>query len=214
MTPFEEGPSAPGRSDVRFVGALMGKYLLASRRDRAACVQVFACRLQSISPRQLVASAPVVGDLGEGMSASFEPFGLLRGRVERMIDGGFAVAIEAEPDDRALLAKRIAWYKRRTFNGLTDKRAHRRLMPRDPRSLLMLADGRALECLIIDMSRSGAAVSADIQPAIGTPLAIGTVVGRVVRWLDVGFAVRFVVEQDEMTLEDSLHPVPQLQLDC
>ncbi len=214
MTQFDERQNASARSDVRFVGALMGKYLLASRRDRAACVQVFACRLQSISPKHLVASAPVVGDLGEGMSASFEPFGLLRGRVERMIDGGFAVAIDADPDDRALLAKRIAWYKRRTFNGLTDKRSHRRLMPRDSRSLLVFGDGRALECLIIDMSRSGAAASADVQPPIGTPLAVGSVVGRVVRWLDVGFAVRFVVEQDQMTLEDCLHPAPQVQLEC
>ena len=79
-------------------------------------------------------------------------------------------------------------------------------MPRDPRSLLVFADGTVVECLIIDMSLSGAAVSADVQPAIGTPLAIGTVVGRVVRWLEVGFAVRFTSEQEMPTLEERLHP--------
>lgn len=204
------GQNAPSRAgDVRFIGALMGKYLLASRRNRALGVQVFACRLQSISPHLMVASAPVVGDTGEELSASFGPFGLLRGRVERLIEGGFAAAIEAEEAERLLLAKRIAWYKKRTFNGLSDKRQHRRVMPRDPRSVLVFADGWTVECLIIDMSRSGAAVSADVQPPIGTPLAVGTVVSRVVCWLEVGFAVRFVAEQDEMTLEERLHPAPR-----
>src|SRR5690606_2514670 len=113
---------------------------------------------------------------------------------------------EAPDDERVLLGKRIAWYKKKTFNGLSDKREHKRVMPRDPRSLLVFADGTVVECLIIDMSLSGAAVSADVQPAIGTPLAIGTVVGRVVRWLEVGFAVRFTSEQKMPTLEERLHP--------
>jgi hypothetical protein len=41
------------------------------------------------------------------------------------------------------------------------------------------------------MSASRAAVSADIVPDIGTPLAVGKVVSRVIRRLDDGFAVRF-----------------------
>ncbi len=182
-------------------------YLLASRRNRTQCVQVFACRLQSISPNAMVASAPVTGDPGEEVSANFEPFGLVRGKVDRLIDGGFSVAIQARDDERELLARRIAWYKKKTFSGLTDKREHKRVMPRDPRSQLVFADGQTLECLIIDMSRSGAAVSADIQPEIETPLALGTVVGRVVRWLDVGFAVRFTQEQEAQTLEERLHSI-------
>jgi hypothetical protein len=42
------------------------------------------------------------------------------------------------------------------------------------------------------MSVSGAAVSAPVQPEIGTPLAVGACVGRVVRLLPDGFAVKFV----------------------
>lgn len=206
MQDLSFGQDAGRPTDVRFIGALMGRYLLASRRYRTECVQVFACRLQSISPQQMVASAPVSGDPGEEISANFEPFGLVRGKVERLIEGGFAVAIDARDDERVLLAKRIAWYKKRTFHGLSDKREHKRVMPRNPRSLLMFGDGSLVECLIIDMSRSGAAVSADVQPAIGTPLALGTVVGRVVRWLEVGFAVRFSAELEAQELEERLHP--------
>jgi hypothetical protein len=65
------GQNATRPSDVRFIGALMGRYLLASRRHKVECVQVFACRLQSISPQTLVASAPVPGVPGEDIAASF-----------------------------------------------------------------------------------------------------------------------------------------------
>lgn len=200
------GQNASQRSsDIRFIGALMGRYLLASRKNRSHRVQVFACRLQSISPQLMVASAPVLGAPGEELSANFEPFGTVRGRVERLIDGGFSMAIETTAEERDLLIKRIGWYKKRVFHGVADKRAHRRLMPRDPRSTILFADGSRMPCLIIDMSRSGAALSADVQPDLGTPLAVGRVVGRVVRWLDVGFAVQFLVEQEPESLEDRLH---------
>lgn len=192
-------------SDVRFIGALMGRYLLASRKNRSHRVQVFACRLQSISSQLMVASAPVLGAPGEELSANFEPFGTVRGRVERLIDGGFSMAIEANALERDLLVKRIGWYKKRVFHGVADKRAHRRVMPRDPRSTILFGDGTRLPCLIIDMSRSGAALSADIQPDLGTPLAVGRVVARVVRWLDVGFAVQFLTEQDPESVEERLH---------
>lgn len=202
------GQNASQRAgDIRFIGALMGRYLLASRKNRSHRVQVFACRLQSISPQLMVASAPVLGAPGEELSANFEPFGTVRGRVERLIDGGFSMAIETTAEERDLLIKRIGCYKKRVFHGVADKRAHRRVMPRDPRSTILFADGTRLPCLIIDMSRSGAALSADVQPDLGTPLAVGRVVARVVRWLDVGFAVQFVVEQEPDRLEDRLHLV-------
>jgi len=199
--------ASPHSSDIRFIGALMGRYLLASRKNRSHRVQVFACRLQSISPHLMVASAPVLGAPGEELSANFEPFGTVKGRVARLIDGGFSMAIETTAEERDLLIKRIGWYKKRVFHGVADKRAHRRMMPRDPRSTVLFADGTRLPCLIIDMSRSGAALSADVQPDLGTPLAVGWVVARVVRWLDVGFAVQFVVEQEPDRLEDRLHLV-------
>jgi hypothetical protein len=51
------------------------------------------------------------------------------------------------------------------------------------------------------MSVSGVAVSAAIQPSIGTPLAVGACVGRVARLLPDGFAVKFVETQNREDLE-------------
>ena len=45
--------------------------------------------------------------------------------------------------------------------------------------------------MLIDVSRSGAAVSADVPPVLGMKVMVGTVPGNVVRLLDVGFAVQF-----------------------
>ena len=210
MQPSERtlGPRSRSR-DVRFIGgAVTGRYLLASRRRYASSAQVFACRLQSISPQTLVVSAPVLGECGEELTIHLHPFGILTGHIDRLVDGGFAAAINASDAQRIRLAKRIEWYKRRTYQGIEDKRRHKRFMPRDPRSLLIMGDGRIIECLIIDLSSSGAAVSADIRPAIGTPLAIGKAVARVVRPLDVGFAVRFVDEIAFERIEDMLHASP------
>ena len=66
---------------------------------------------------------------------------------------------------------------------------------------MIFADGTYRDCFIIDMSPSGAAVSADLLPEIGTPLAIGACVGRVIRHFREGFAVKFVTAQNEQHLE-------------
>ena len=63
----------------------------------------------------------------------------------------------------------------------------------------MLADGSSIPCLVIDASMSGVAVSSELQPEIGTPLAVGSCVGRVVRHFHDGFAVRFVDPLASMT---------------
>lgn len=196
-------------ADVRFIGAVMGRYALESRRARGRGVQVFACRLQSISPHMIVASAPVTGSIEEKITAHFQPFGTLRGQISRHIDGGFCIDIDSGTEERERLAGKIDWYKKRTFAGLSDKRQHKRFMPRDPRSVLLLPDGKLLPCLVIDISASGAAVSADVDPAIGSALAIGKVVARVVRQLEVGFAVQFVEEQDPDRIEETLHAPEQ-----
>ena len=76
---------------------------------------------------------------------------------------------------------------------------------------MIFADGTYRDCFIIDMSASGAAVSADMQPDLGMPLAIGSCVGRVVRHFREGFAVKFVETQDEAQIEKLVaRPIRQL----
>lgn len=188
----------------------MGRYALESR-TRWNGVQIFACRLQSISARQVVAAAPVPGSPAEKITVHFEPFGTLRGNIARHVEDGFVMEIDCDGEERQKLVSKIEWYKKRTFAGLTDKRQHRRFMPREPRSALVLSTGEVLPCLVIDISASGAAVSADVDPPLGEPLAIGRVVARVVRKLEVGFAVQFTATQEQETIEELLRAPDEWQ---
>jgi hypothetical protein len=89
---------------------------------------------------------------------------------------------------------------------VVDKRPYRRVTPRDPRSMLIFADGQQMPCFVIDYSTGDVAVSAATTPELGTPLAIGRLVGRVARRLDIGFAVEFVVRQKLDRIEALLAP--------
>jgi hypothetical protein len=66
---------------------------------------------------------------------------------------------------------------------------------------VLRADGSIQNCFVIDMSVAGVAVSADFVPEPGEVLAVGSVIGRVVRVFREGFAIRFVSLQDSDTLE-------------
>jgi hypothetical protein len=195
--------------DVRHVGAVSGCYTLASRRKAASGhAQVFACRATSISPKEAVLMAPVRGELGERLTTRFDHFGILRGQVSRLLPDGFAMTIEMSEGERVSLAAKIAWLKKRTTHVAVDHREHKRSLPHDPRSVILFADNSTQGCFIIDYSQSGVAVSADAFPEIGSPIAVGTLVGRVVRNFETGFAVQFATVQNSDGLERRLgiHP--------
>jgi hypothetical protein len=77
-----------------------------------------------------------------------------------VFDGGFAMKIVANPKDRAKFWNKLLWLKESQNLEVSDRRAHRRIIPQEPRSTLILSDVRILECFVIDMSASGVAVSA------------------------------------------------------
>ena len=193
--------------DVRFIGALAGRYALPDRRKAVDDkMPVYACRLCSISTRMLVAVGPVVGREGETISAHFEEFGILRGRITRRLPSGFVTVILLSDSERNKLGAKIEWHKKHVHAQVPDKREHRRIQPRDPRSVLTLSDGTSVPCFIIDISQSGAAISAHFWPEIGTPMAVGRLVGRVVRYLEVGFALQFIEVQKTDDLESLILP--------
>lgn len=193
--------------DVRFIGALAGRYALPERRQSADDkIPVYACRLCSISTRMLVAVGPVVGREGELVSSHFDEFGILRGRIKRRLASGFVTSLEMSESERDKLGAKIEWHKKHVHAQVPDKREHKRILPRDPRSAIVLADGQKVPCFVIDVSQSGAAISAHFWPELGMPMALGRIVGRVVRYLDVGFALQFVQHQPFEELETLLRP--------
>ena len=187
-----EVPANERRDDVRVIVNMPGRYMLASKRNIKGERCEFACRIVNISLTAMALSVPVPGPVGERVIVYSEQLGRLHGSITRLMTSGFVMSIAANPQTREKLAAKLDWLaKQKEAPDLPDSRRHARVVPKNPMATLLQADGSLTSCLVIDFSDSGAAVSADLYPAIGTPLAVGKMVGRVVRRFAEGFAVEF-----------------------
>jgi hypothetical protein len=190
--------------------AVGGSYTLGNWFDSQGKPRTFACRTSRISPFRMMVSAPVVGRVGDNISSYFGDFGKLEGLITDTAARSFLLELAMTPSMREKFANKLAWLEKKQRDPtIPDARKQARIIPASPHSTLTLADGSVHSCFVIDMSIGGAAVSADIQPEVGTPLAVGACVGRVVRLLPDGFAVQFVETQNRDLLERRVvRPVP------
>ena len=179
-----------------------GHYSLANWYDHHGNRREFACRTTRVSPFRMLVTVPVVGKVGERVVSYFGDFGKLEGWISDTVAGGFLLDLETDKAQREKLARKLSWLEKKLNDpSIIEARNNGRIIPQNPHSTVIFADGTYRDCFIVDMSASGAAVSADVLPDIGMPLAIGSCVGRVVRHFCDGFAVRFVEAQNEAQLE-------------
>ena len=178
----------------------VGSYTLPNWYDPEGKLRSFACRTTRVSPFRALLDVPVVGKIGDRLTSYFREFGKFEGQISDTVHGGFLLELEMTRAERAKLAEKLVWLEKRQRDPtIRDARRDARYVPDRPHSALMLADGSSIPCLVIDASVSGVAVSSELQPEIGTPLAVGSCVGRVVRHFHDGFAVRFVDPLASMT---------------
>ena len=189
------------RNDVRIIVNIPARFSLSDRRDEHGEQRVFAGRAVNLSTRAIAFASPVDGKVGERVTAHIDHLGKFEGSVIRTLERGFVMSIPADEDTRDKLAAKIEWVENHKNHDVIDKRADPRVVPANPYSRMILSDGSTETCLVLDVSVSGAAISADTLPKIGTVLAIGTVVGRVVRHFDGGFAIQFIQRQQRETVE-------------
>lgn len=192
------------RRSVRTAASIAGRYCIANKRNVRGERREFACRTISISTDAIALTGPVKGAVRERVIAHFDELGKLDGQIVRLIPDGFVMNITLPDDRRARLAAKIDWLDKHKHFKLPDDRKHKRLVPIRPHSTIMLADGTVLGCFVIDMSVSGVAVSADVSVRLGDVLAVGKVIGRVVRLFPEGFALRFIELQHADQLESRL----------
>jgi hypothetical protein len=178
--------------------AVNGSYSLQRRwYDADGKLRSFACRTTRVSPFRMIVEVPIVGHVGERMTSYFREFGEFEGVISHARQGSFLVELEMTAARRARLSEQLTWLEKKFKDAsVQDVREDARIIPPTSHSVLILADGTVHGCFIIDISSSGAGISAEVQPPIGTPLAVGACVGRVIRTFETGFAVRFVERQD------------------
>jgi hypothetical protein len=167
---------------------LAGRYMLADKTE-------YGCHIINMSPGGVMFNAPQTGQVGEHVIAYIDHIGRLEGKITRTFEHGFAMTIEASMRKRDKLAAQLTWLANRHALNLPEDRRHERVLPKNPDSQITLPDGRTYRCHIHDLSLSGAAVTLNVRPVIGTQVMLGRVRGRVVRHQESGVAIEFASVQ-------------------
>ena len=173
------------RRHQRVKVALLGRYMLADKRE-------FPCQTINMSPGGVALFAPVKGDIGSRVVAYVDQIGRIEGHIVRHLDRGFALGLNVPLIKREKLADQLTWLANRQVLGMPEDRRYERIVPRNPRSTLRLENGHEYIVNLIDVSLSGAAVKADVQPPLGTLVTIGKTPGQIVRHFAGGIAVEFI----------------------
>lgn len=178
---------------------IYGRFMLEDRSE-------YPCQVLDMSPGNVLLRAERVGQPGEKVIAYIDHIGRIEGVVTRTQEDGFAMTIVASDRKKDKLAAQLTWLANKHELDLPEDRRHERIAPRNPISVLQLADGRQYQCRIIDLSLSGAAIEIDVRPALGTQVTLGTMRGQVVRHFEDGVAIEFAVVQRPESLEAEFSP--------
>jgi hypothetical protein len=173
---------------------LYGRYMLEDRTE-------YPCQVVDMSPGNCSFIADHMGELGSKVIAYIDHIGRVEGVLTRSLPDGFAMTILASERKKDKLAAQLTWLANRHELDLPEDRRHDRVAPRNPMTVLGMADGRQYECRIVDLSLSGGAVEIDVKPAIGSQVTLGTMRGQVVRHFEDGIAIEFAVLQRAETLD-------------
>ena len=192
--------------------AVSGSYSLPRWYDCEGKLRSFACRTKRVSPFRMIVDVPVVGKVGERLTSYFQDFGEFQGTISATLKAGFLMELEMPRARRAWMSEKLTWLEKKQKDAsVRELRRDARFVPQVSHTVLTLADGSCHPCFIIDVSTAGVAVSSEYDPAIGTPLAVGACVGRVIRKFDHGFAVKFAEKQDRDDLTHLIVRAPLLK---
>lgn len=190
-------PQPEQRSFQRVSVNLAGRLMLPSHDE-------YDCTVIDMSPGEVLFTCHAQPRAGERIIAYIDHLGRIEGTVAKVTDDGFVILVNATDRKREKLAAQLTWIANRHELGLPEDRQHDRLTPRNGRTELALNDGRHYPCRIIDLSLSGAAIDIEVRPAIGTPVQLGNMRGRVVRHFQEGVAIEFSSVQSKEALTQFL----------
>lgn len=181
-----EHPHPFGASKAR--GIVFGRFMLPDMTEHA-------CQVVDVTSEGagfLTASVP---EMGQNIVAYLEEIGRVEAVSAVPIEGGFRVNFTLQGSRLERLQQRIKFLASRDPEA-KDSRRHARYEPSEKVSQISLPDGRVYNCEVLDISISGAAISTEVMPSVGTYVMLGKMRGRVVRYLDQGVAIEFVKQLD------------------
>ncbi|MBB3234596.1 PilZ domain-containing protein [Phyllobacterium endophyticum] len=173
---------------------LYGRFMLADRTEHV-------CQIDEMSPGDVVITTDVMANNGERIIAYIDHIGRVEGTVERMVNGGFLLALAASDRKKNKIAAQLTWLANKHELDMPEDRRHQRIAPRNPITTLSMADGRQYPCRILDLSISGAAVELRMRPALNSQVVLGSMRGRVVRHFEEGIAIEFATVQSREAID-------------
>lgn len=189
-----------------------GSYSLHRWYDCDGKLRNFACRTKRVSPFRMIVDVPVVGKIGERVTSYFQDFGEFQCTISATLKSGFLMELDMTRARRAWMSEKLTWLERtQKDDSIHELRRDARFVPQASHTFLTVADGTIHPCFIIDVSTAGVAISCEYDPPVGTALAVGACVGRVIRKFDSGFAVKFAEKQqrDDLVRMIVRQAVPQ-----
>jgi hypothetical protein len=189
-----------------------GSYSLPRWYDCEGKLRTFACRTSRVSPFRMMVDVPVVGKIGERVTSYFQDFGEFQCTISATLKSGFLMELDMTRARRAWMSEKLTWLEKKQKDAsVLELRNDARFVPQVAHTFLALADGSTHACFIIDVSTAGVAISSEYDPPMGTPLAVGACVGRVIRKFEHGFAVKFAERQSRDDLVRLIVRTPMLQ---
>jgi hypothetical protein len=187
--------AAERRRHSRVEVCLTGQFMRENRQE-------FPCKTIDISPGGIAFAAEAPVALGEKIIAYLSQIGRVEGLVRRQFPVGFAISMNLPPMKREKLADQLTWLCNRQGLGMPEDRRHERIQPRERHSTLTMPNGRETLCRIVDISRSGAAITTSFAPPLGSTVTLGKTRGQVVREFAGGIAIEF----DRIVAEEAFGP--------
>ncbi len=175
---------------------LFGRFMLPDMSEHP-------CQVTHIAPEGAVFATVSVPPPGTRLVAYIDELGRVEATAGDAVESGFKVEFVLNAARRERLEQRLKWLNEKA-EGASDQRRHARYEPKDSKSHITMPDGRVYACEVIDISLSGAAVKIEVMPALGTYLLLGKMRGRVVRYLDNGFAIEFTRQLERSSLADEI----------
>lgn len=191
----------------RFIGGIASRVTPLDDTARPIAEAVSPCWTRSLSPSVAVISCKNRLERGQKLIVQMADIGGFLAQVDRNVEGGYAVRLLLDDAGREKLTAKIVWYRLRVLRAAAEHRTYKRWRPAIRRSTVLLADGTTAVCSVLDVSATGVAVSSGLKVEIGAPLAVGQLVGKVVRLVEEGFAVQFATVQEENAVEQMLQPL-------
>lgn len=185
-TPEPAGRTGRDRRNFKRVELkLTGRFLIGDNEDHALSTTDMSC------DGAFIVSMEQPG-LDQQVICYFDDVGRVVANVVRVSDDGFAVRFHTSPHKRDKLADRLTWLLNRDALGLDEDRRTERYRA-SGEAILTLSGGRMLQCTVTDISLTGAAFEAAGKPPfVGEQVAVGNLIGEVVRVSGDKFAVRYI----------------------